>query len=98
MGPQRQGELIYANLSWWRAAARSGNREVARLASSDDVCGLRWCSGLGSFGYGAREALGSFSVGWFSSMVVATLGCRRGLGLGQRQGKSGRGGIIWALI
>jgi hypothetical protein len=44
MGPQRRGELVYANLSRWRAAARSGNSEAARLAFGDDMHGLRWCS------------------------------------------------------
>jgi hypothetical protein len=89
MGPQRRGELVYANLSRRRAAARSGNDKVAWLASGDDVRSLRRCSGLGSFDYGDREAVGSFCVGWFSSTAVATVGCQRVLGLERRWGKSG---------
>jgi hypothetical protein len=40
MGPQRRGELYYANLNRRRAAMESENGEVARLASGVDVRGL----------------------------------------------------------
>jgi hypothetical protein len=61
-GTQRQGECVYANLKWWRAAMKPGNGEAARSVLVDGEGGLRWCFGSKDVRQGFLELPSSFST------------------------------------